>query len=174
MVPNSVSYCRAKPLKVSQYAVSGSAPTPQKGVGSGLSVYRVAHSQQRVFQAGSGRTTFCTRIAQALGFSRAEVRGCELLRVGLGCGVDIMMILVIIVLRCVPVSDAGRDDGHYPYPTRGGLLDDELGRHLRGDLFDVPAPFMITKTRVACTATGAREGGDRGGTMRRQVSCTPW
>ena len=47
-----------------------------------------AHSQHRVSQADSGRKTFCTRtshtqklLAQALGVSRAEARGCELGRV---------------------------------------------------------------------------------------------
>ena len=47
------------------------------------------HSQHRVFQADSGGKAFCAKIArqvlaQALGFSRAEVRGCELLRVETG------------------------------------------------------------------------------------------
>ena len=45
------------------------------------------HSQHRVSQADSGRKWFCTRtsrhiLAQALGVSRAEARGCELGRVG--------------------------------------------------------------------------------------------
>ena len=86
---------RRRPTAPGQEAEAGAcqrAPVPGKPPPARRRRYRrtpvCTHSQLQVSQADSGRKRFCARIArqailaQALGFSRAEVRGCKLLRVG--------------------------------------------------------------------------------------------